>query len=101
MTTIWSCIVWLKTAGLTGVLEFAGFQSDIAPFIRGLDVLVHASTVAEPFGQVVVQGMACAKPVVATNGGGVRETMLDGVTGLLVPNGRCAGHGGGDLRAVD
>ena len=76
-----------EAAGLTEVLEFTGFQSDVAPFIRGLDVLVHASTVAEPFGQVVVQGMACAKPVVATNGGGVRETMVDGVTGLLVPMG--------------
>lgn len=71
--------------GLRAVLEFSGFQSDIAPVIQGLDVLVHASIVAEPFGQVVVQGMACAKPVVATDGGGVRETMVDGVTGLLVP----------------
>ena len=76
-----------ETMGLTDVLKFTGFQSDVAPLIRALDVLVHASTVAEPFGQVVVQGMACAKPVVATNGGGVRETMVDGVTGLLVPMG--------------
>ena len=76
-----------EAAGLMAVLEFTGFQSDVAPLIRALDVLVHASTVAEPFGQVVVQGMACAKPVVATNGGGVRETMVDGVTGLLVPMG--------------
>ncbi len=76
-----------EASGLTEVLEFTGFQSEVAPLIRGLDVLVHASTVAEPFGQVVVQGMACAKPVVATNGGGVRETMVDGVTGLLVPMG--------------
>ncbi len=76
-----------ESLGLAEVLEFTGFQSDVAPVIRGLDVLVHASTVAEPFGQVVVQGMACGKPVVATDGGGVRETMIDGVTGLLVPMG--------------
>lgn len=74
-----------QAKGLDRVLAFTGFQSEVAPWIRGLDVLVHASTVAEPFGQVVVQGMACGKPVVATNGGGVRETMVDGETGLLVP----------------
>lgn len=52
-----------------------------------MDILVHASTTGEPFGQVVVEGMAAAKPVVATNGGGVPEIVPDKVTGLLVPMG--------------
>lgn len=52
--------------------------------IDSLDILVHASTVSEPFGQVIVQGMAVGKPVVATDGGGVREVMQHGETGLLV-----------------
>ena len=75
----------VERAGLSGVLDFLGFQNDIAPLIRSLDILVHASVVGEPFGQVIVQGMASAKPVVATDGGGVPETVVDGVTGLLVP----------------
>jgi glycosyltransferase involved in cell wall biosynthesis len=62
-----------------------GFQNDIAAAIHSLDILVHASTVGEPFGQVIVQGMACGKPVIATNGGGVPEIVVDGKTGLLIP----------------
>jgi glycosyltransferase involved in cell wall biosynthesis len=72
---------------LERVLEFTGFQSDVARAISGLDILVHASTVGEPFGQVIVQGMACELPVIATDGGGVPEIVQDGVTGLLVPMG--------------
>ena len=72
---------------LERVVEFMGFQSDVARAISGLDILVHASTVGEPFGQVIVQGMACELPVIATNGGGVPEIVQDGVTGLLVPMG--------------
>ena len=47
--------------------------------------MVHASTTGEPFGQVIIEGMAASKPVVATNGGGVPEIIQDGVTGVLVP----------------
>jgi glycosyltransferase involved in cell wall biosynthesis len=49
--------------------------------------VVHASTTGEPLGQVILQGMAAGKPVIATNGGGVPEIMVDGVTGILVPMG--------------
>jgi glycosyltransferase involved in cell wall biosynthesis len=70
---------------LGDVLTFAGFRNDIHQAIAELDVLVHASTRPEPFGQVIIEGMAAAKPVVATNAGGVLEIVEDGVTGFLVP----------------
>jgi glycosyltransferase involved in cell wall biosynthesis len=72
--------------GLEDVVEFTGFQADVEPLIDRLDVLVHASTVAEPFGQVIIEGMAAGKPVVATDGGGVPE-ILHGDAGILVPMG--------------
>jgi glycosyltransferase involved in cell wall biosynthesis len=50
-------------------------------------VLVHASIVPEPFGQVVIEGMAVGTPVVATRGGGVTEIIEDGITGTLVSMG--------------
>ena len=53
--------------------------------IAHLDILAHASTTGEPFGQVVAEGMIAGKPVVATNGGGVPEIIEDGISGLLVP----------------
>jgi glycosyltransferase involved in cell wall biosynthesis len=74
-----------KDLDLGEALTFTGFRNDIHQAIAELDVLVHASTRPEPFGQVIIEGMAAAKPVVATNAGGVPEIVEDGVTGFLVP----------------
>jgi glycosyltransferase involved in cell wall biosynthesis len=72
---------------LNDVVEFTGFVDNVSERIAHLDIVVHASTTGEPFGQVIIEGMAGTKPVVATNGGGVPEIVEDGVTGLLVPMG--------------
>lgn len=66
-------------------VEFCGFVRDVQKHIAKLDVLVHASTIPEPFGQVIIEGMAAGKPVIATSGGGAMEIVVDGVSGLLVP----------------
>lgn len=71
--------------GLNGLVEFTGFVEDVPALLRRLDLLVHASTSPEPFGQVLVEAMAAAKPVVATGGGGVAEIVENEITGLLVP----------------
>ncbi|MDT7670048.1 MAG: D-inositol-3-phosphate glycosyltransferase, partial [Pseudonocardiales bacterium] len=39
----------------------------------------------EPFGMVALEAMSCAVPVVAAAVGGLRDTVLDGTTGLHVP----------------
>jgi glycosyltransferase involved in cell wall biosynthesis len=72
---------------LQGVVTFTGFVDRVEDELAKLDVLVHASVVPEPFGQVVVEGMAAGLPVVATNAGGPAEVITDGVDGLLVPTG--------------
>jgi glycosyltransferase involved in cell wall biosynthesis len=72
---------------LNDTVEFAGFVENVPSRIAELDIVVHASTTGEPFGQVIIEGMAEQKPVVATNGGGVPEIVQDGITGLLVPMG--------------
>lgn len=68
-------------------VEFTGFERNVAERIAGLDLVVHASVIPEPFGQVIVQGMAARKPVIATEGGGPSEILEDGVTGYLVRRG--------------
>jgi glycosyltransferase involved in cell wall biosynthesis len=73
--------------GIEKVVEFAGFRPDVQDAIADLNLVVHASTTGEPFGQVIIEGMAAAKPIVATNGGGVTEIVEDGLTGMLVPMG--------------
>jgi glycosyltransferase involved in cell wall biosynthesis len=73
--------------GLQGKVQFLGHVDPIEAFLPTISILVHASTSPEPFGQVVIEGMAAGIPVVATDGGGVKETVVHGETGLLVPMG--------------
>lgn len=78
------------TLGLAGRAELVGFTDDPAAAMDALDVLVHASPVAEPFGQVVAEAMARGVPVVATRGGGVAEIVEppgEAPLGRLVPPG--------------
>jgi glycosyltransferase involved in cell wall biosynthesis len=51
------------------------------------DVVVSASTDPEAFGRVAAEASAMAKPVVAADHGGARETVLTNVSGFLVPPG--------------
>ncbi len=77
----------VATHGLEKHVRFVGSRLDIPDVVGALDVLVHASIRPEPFGRVLIEGMALGKPIVATNGGGVPEIVLDGETGFLVPGG--------------
>ena len=49
------------------------------------DVVVSASRDPEGFGRVIVEAQAMGRPVVATDHGGARETIVPSVTGWLVP----------------
>lgn len=69
--------------GIAGQVEFRGFREDVWAELRELDVLVHCSVRPEPFGQVVLEGMAAGVPVVAAAAGGPTELITDGVDGLL------------------
>lgn len=69
--------------GLDDRVEFAGFQEDIPAQLARFDILVHASVIPEPFGQVVLEGMAAGLPVVASGAGGPSEVITDGNDGFL------------------
>jgi glycosyltransferase involved in cell wall biosynthesis len=77
----------VERLGLDGRVEFRGFRSDVLTELRRLDVVVHASVVAEPFGQVIVEAMAAGVPVVATAAGGAAELVQHDINGLLYPPG--------------
>jgi glycosyltransferase involved in cell wall biosynthesis len=72
------------TLGIRNDVEFLGFIH-VPKFLPSLDILVHASKIPEPFGQVIAEGLAARVPVIATDAGGVREIIENGRTGILVP----------------
>jgi hypothetical protein len=46
---------------------------------------VYPSTLGEPFGLTMLEAMACAKPMIITNVGGMPEIIKDGINGFVVP----------------
>jgi glycosyltransferase involved in cell wall biosynthesis len=76
-----------QATSLGDSVAFLGFRDDMQAVLGQLDVLIHASTLPEPFGQVVTEGMAVGLPVIASRGGGVQEIIREGVTGILTPMG--------------
>lgn len=79
-----------RRLGIESRVEFRGFCEDVSGELARLDALVHASVLPEPFGRVVVEGMAAGLPVVASAAGGPGEIIEDGVDGLLYPAGDVA-----------
>ena len=61
-----------------------GFRPDVLSLHKAFDLFVMSS-VTEGLGTSLLDAMACEKPVVATNAGGIPEVVLEGTTGLLVP----------------
>ncbi len=69
--------------GLTDCVRMAGLQSNIAEWMSAADVVIHAS-LAEPFGIVAIEAMACGRPVITGSDGGVGEAVRDGMEGIHV-----------------
>lgn len=76
--------------GLNGRVGFTGFVDEPARAIRALDVVVHSSTHPEPFGCVIAQGMACARPVIVSAAGGAAEIVTPGEDALTFEPGDAA-----------
>jgi len=73
-----------KQLGIAERLVFTGYRRDVPAMMKLMDVIVHASTRPEPFGMVLIEGMAMNKPVVATRGGGPLDIVCDTVNGIMV-----------------
>jgi D-inositol-3-phosphate glycosyltransferase len=74
------------SAGVADRVRFLGAvgRPDVPALLRSADAVVCVPWY-EPFGIVPLEAMACGRAVVAAAVGGIQDTVVDQVTGLLVP----------------
>ena len=81
------CELLSRKLGLSDRVHFTGFipQPEIMRYYRESSVAVISSIWPEPFGAVGLEAMRCGLPVVGFDAGGIKEWLIDGVNGYLVP----------------
>lgn len=77
--------------GLEDAVRFTGYRHDAPAVMQAMDVVVLPSVAIEGLGVVLIEAAFLGKPVVGSDAPGIREAMLDGVTGLLAPPGDAEG----------
>ena len=75
----------VESLGLADRVHFLGIRRDVKRILNALDIFVLPSVAGEGLPNVILEAMACAKPVVATVVGGTPEAVRDGENGLLAP----------------
>jgi sugar transferase (PEP-CTERM/EpsH1 system associated) len=73
----------VEGAGAGTAAWFAGEHADVPRWLRAMDLFCLPS-LAEGISNSILEAMACGRPVVATDVGGNRELVDDGVTGMLL-----------------
>jgi len=77
----------IAAAGLEETVRVVGHCDDMpAAYLLG-DVALASRITPEAFGRTAVEPQAMGRPVIASNEGGMTETVVDGATGWLVPAG--------------
>jgi glycosyltransferase involved in cell wall biosynthesis len=75
----------IETLQLSDVVHNLGFREDIPAVMQTIDLLLLPSQQPDPFPTVILEAMASAKPVIATQFGGAVEMIDAGITGDLMP----------------
>lgn len=73
-------------SGLSERTRFIGWRDQLAPFLCAADAVCVPSR-HEPLGNAVLEGLAAARPVVATRTTGPSWILRDGIDGILVDPG--------------
>jgi len=72
---------------LNDTIKLLGFCQDMDKMYAWADVVIVPSLKPEPFGLVAIEAMSHARPVIASAHGGLKEILIDNLTGWLVPPG--------------
>jgi glycosyltransferase involved in cell wall biosynthesis len=84
----------IARARLADSVAIVGHVADMPAAYLASDIVISASTDPEAFGRVAAEAGAMARPVIATDHGGARETVLADISGLLVSPGDSAALAG-------
>jgi glycosyltransferase involved in cell wall biosynthesis len=87
--------------GIGDRVELRGHRPNVWDELATIDVLVHASVTPEPFGQVILEGMAAGVPVIAARAGGPAEILRHDRTGVLYEPADVGGLAGAMQRMLD
>jgi glycosyltransferase involved in cell wall biosynthesis len=76
----------VSRAGLDDRVYFLGPvpNREMPALMRAADIIAYATREGEGIPRALLEGMACGKPVVATEVAGIPEAVIDGVTGFVV-----------------
>ncbi|MBU1376843.1 MAG: glycosyltransferase family 4 protein [Alphaproteobacteria bacterium] len=75
----------IDAASLGDAVKLVGHCDDMPAAYLLADFAILPTSVPESFGRAAVEPQAMGRPVIASNHGGVTETVLDGTTGWLAP----------------
>lgn len=74
----------IEKRGVRDMIHLVGECADMPAAYSWADAVLAPSTRPEAFGRVAVEAGAMARPVIASDHGGARETVIDGANGFLI-----------------
>jgi glycosyltransferase involved in cell wall biosynthesis len=79
-----ACREMARQKGMADRMVLTGHREDVAELLGNADIFASPST-GEAFSRAVIEAMAAGLPIVATDVGGTKEAVIEGVTGFIVP----------------
>jgi len=93
------CKSELSRLSLNGRFIFTGWRRDISELLDIIDIVVLTSKwEGQPI--AIIEALSKGKPIVATDAGGIRELVKDGVTGYITKPGQCSDTADSILRIL-
>ncbi|WP_026499455.1 glycosyltransferase family 4 protein [Butyrivibrio sp. WCD2001] len=71
------------------IIQYHGMVEDTREYLRMAHCLIHPSYYPEGISNVCLEAAACGRPIITTDNPGCRDTVDDGVTGMIVPIQNC------------
>ncbi len=74
-----------EESGVSHRIIYAGYRINIPSILKDIDIIVFPTISGEGFSRVILEAMAAAKPVIASDDAGNKEAVINGITGYIVP----------------